>query len=176
MRGRSSLVKGHEGMNNCTGRRVQFPVTLKHMSILRIHWGLGFTAHWDPWTWNPPSPSRNPVQTKTQDFFCESVTGRLVYLISVHLRIPGYLEITRLKKTKTRVFHWIGTFIVSFVVASCGSEGQLQYVFAWILGFTYQLKNTILNDEKNLKIMSNTVYWSICLCLYFYTEREYISV
>lgn len=52
----------------------------------------------------------------------------------------------------------MGIFIVSFVVASYGSEGQLQYVFAWILRFTYRLKNTILNDENNLKIISNSVY------------------
>lgn len=68
----------------------------------------------------------------------------------------------------------MGIFIVSFVVASYGSEGQLQYVFAWILRFTYRLKNTILNDENNLKIISNSVYWSICLCLYFHTENIYL--
>lgn len=64
----------------------------------------------------------------SQDFFPhESVTDRLAHLLSAHLCIPVYLEISHKKEQE---FHWMGTFIVSFIAELFGLEGQLQYVFA----------------------------------------------
>lgn len=112
MRGRSSLVKGHVGMNNCIGWRVQFPVTKAYVnSENSLRSGIQYTLR--SLNMNP-SPSQNPMQTETRDFFYEPVTGRLVHLISIHLRIPGYLEITHLKKKQKTSVSLNGNFHCKF--------------------------------------------------------------
>lgn len=64
----------------------------------------------------------------SQDFFPhEAIADRSAHLLSARLGIPMYLEITRKKEQE---FHCVGTFIVSFVAALFGLEGQQQYVSA----------------------------------------------
>lgn len=99
MRGRSSLVKGLY--------RPACSVSCDSKTHVNSENSLGSGIHYTLRSLNMnPSPSQNPVQTETQDFFYEPVTGRLVHLINIHLRIPGYLEITHFFKKKKCFTEW----------------------------------------------------------------------
>lgn len=100
------------------GLNFWLPVPLKHEWILR-------SSTLETCKQNPPFLFIKHCETQLGLFSHESVTDRSAHLLSAHLCISVYLEITHKKEQE---FHWVSTLFVSFV-AAFGLEGKLQYGF-----------------------------------------------